>query len=76
VTNIAVLLQTLDADGDPSNGIEVAEEVAALFVGEEVDFRKRWNVFEQDRTLRRALGQANEARLFSHHGAYDRHTWP
>ena len=29
--NLAVLLQTFDADGDPENGIEVTAEIAGLF---------------------------------------------
>ncbi len=33
VLNLAVLLQTIDSDGDPSNGIEITSEVSALFNG-------------------------------------------
>ena len=33
VANLAILLQTLDTDGDDTNGIEIRSEVAALFEG-------------------------------------------
>ncbi len=65
VTNIAVLLQTLDRDGDPENGIEILPEVAALFEGVSLNMAQPWNTFRESFALRHALGQANTQDFFS-----------
>lgn len=65
VTNIAVLLQTLDSDGYPENGIEILPQVAALFEGVSLDMRQPWKIFRQNFGLRHAVGQAISRNLFS-----------
>ena len=39
-TNLMVLLQSLDADGDHSNGIEISEETQAAFNAVNLDFKQ------------------------------------
>lgn len=58
--NIATLLQTFDYDGDPTNGIEITPEVAALFDGVEVDLDRDIFDFMRERTYRSILNRANE----------------
>jgi len=41
VVNLARLLQSLDADGDPENGIDLTQMNAALTRGLEIDFRSQ-----------------------------------
>ena len=48
VAHLAVLLQTLDADGDPTEGIEISSEVAALFDGVELELDQVWDDFQSD----------------------------
>ena len=57
--NLTVLLQTLDRDGDPDNGIEISAEVANLFDGVSLDFNKLWSDFQTDPSLRSVLNQIN-----------------
>ena len=45
VTNIARFLQTLDDDGDPSNGIVITDTVAALAAGKSIDFTQDARAF-------------------------------
>lgn len=40
VINISAFLQTIDNDGDPSNGISIPEEVHAIATGMHIDFNK------------------------------------
>ncbi len=40
VQNIAAFLQTLDKDGDPTNGIKIASEVVEAITATEIDFTK------------------------------------
>lgn len=65
VANLAVLLQTLDADGDDTNGIEIRPEVAALFEGLTLDVDRASASFEADGALLGLLDQANAESLFS-----------
>ncbi|MBW1758434.1 MAG: hypothetical protein JRJ80_20010, partial [Deltaproteobacteria bacterium] len=67
--NIAFLLQTLDLDATPDNGIEISEEVAALFEGVEVDLDRDPERFRNDHDFRRILNEANAQSLFSTHRA-------
>lgn len=48
VLNIVRFLQTLDADSDPSTGIDVTEEVRAIAVGMSVNFEQDTEDFEVD----------------------------
>lgn len=63
VINLARLLQTLDADGNPSNGIEIAADVAALFTAESVDFHQHWDDFTNELGFRKVLGDAKSGEL-------------
>jgi hypothetical protein len=65
VHNLAVLLQTLDTDGDPTGGIEISAEVAALFEGVDVELDQSWDDFQNDTDLQAVIDQANEQELFS-----------
>jgi len=65
VQNLAVLLQTFDTDGEPSNGIEISSDVAALFDGVSISFDQAWDDFEADSDLQGVLGEANSQGLFS-----------
>jgi hypothetical protein len=63
VHNLAVLLQTMDTDGDPNNNIDISAEVAALFEGVSIDRDQPWEAFQTD--LQVVLDQANNDELFS-----------
>jgi len=65
--NIAFLLQTLDLDGTPDNGIVISAEVAALFEGVEVDLDRDPKRFRDDHDFRRVLNEANAQSFFSTH---------
>lgn len=70
LVNLIVLLQTLDDDGDPGNGIEITPEVRALTDDAELDLTRPWEEFREDFAFRRVIGDANERGLFSRiHGA-------
>jgi len=63
VHNLAVLLQTMDTDGDPSNGIVISTEVAALFDGVSIDMDQSWEDFQADTDLLGVLEAANNDNL-------------
>jgi hypothetical protein len=63
--NVATLLQTLDYDGDTSNGIGISPEVAALFDGVEVDLERDLFDFAREHTFRSVLNRANESALLA-----------
>lgn len=63
VINIATLLQTLDSDGNPDNGIAISADVAALFMPGSVNFDQHWEEFENDRGFRQALNEAKTSAL-------------
>jgi hypothetical protein len=65
VQNIAVLLQTFDTDGDPTNGIDISSGVAALFDGVSVSLDQAWGDFQADSDLQGVLEEANNQQLFS-----------
>lgn len=67
VVNMAAFLQSLDQDGNPANGIEIASDVAALFESVRVDFAQGVFSFGKDRDLRAVLSQSNSAQLFEGH---------
>ncbi len=64
VHNLAVLLQTMDADGDPTTGIDISSDVAALFEGVSIDVDQAWEDFQADEDLQGVLDQANSQNLF------------
>jgi hypothetical protein len=64
VHNLAVLLQTMDADGDPTAGIEISSEVADLFDGVSIDVDQAWADFKEDGDLLGVLQSANDQGLF------------
>ena len=65
VANLAVLLQTLDTDGDPSGTIDISSDVAALFDNVTIEFNQPWEDFRTDTALQDVLDAANSANLFS-----------
>jgi hypothetical protein len=64
VHNIAVFLQTFDTDGDPTNGIDISSQVAALFEGVSVSLDQAWEDFQADSDLQGVLEEANNQQLF------------
>ena len=48
VTNMVRFLQTLDADGEPANGIHIPSEMQAFMEGRVIDFRMSETMFETD----------------------------
>ncbi len=70
VINTAVLLQSLDEDADPRNGISITPESAALFDGVDLELEQNRNSFTREYLLARTLTAANNGGLFSvTHGA-------
>jgi hypothetical protein len=55
VAHLAVLLQTLDTDGDPTAGIEISSDVAELFEGVSIDLDRPWATFSTDTDLQALL---------------------
>lgn len=58
VINLATLLQTLDKDGNPENGIEISPDVAALFSPNSIDFNQHWQDFSYDHSVIEAMVEA------------------
>jgi len=48
VVNLSRLLQSLDVDGDPSNGIEISESVSAATTSTSIDFSQDQETFENN----------------------------
>jgi hypothetical protein len=65
VISTAVLLQSLDRDGDLANGIEITPEVAALFDGVSLDLSRPWREIPNQFWLNHAIAQANVRGFFS-----------
>jgi hypothetical protein len=65
VVNLAVLFQTLDTNGDHTDGIEIRSEVAALFEGSSFELDQPRTTFQTDTELRAVLDEANSRDLFS-----------
>jgi len=63
VSNLAVLLQSLDTDGDPTNGIDISSDVAGLFDGVEIDLSQAWEAFQADTDLQAVLEEAKTRNL-------------
>jgi hypothetical protein len=60
VTNIARFLQTLDADGNPNNGIVITEAVRSAAVGRFVEFHQTTASFEQDAVVTSVVADLTE----------------
>jgi para-nitrobenzyl esterase len=65
VVNLAVLFQTLDTNGDHTDGIDIRSEVAALFEGSSFELDQPRTTFQADTELRAVLDEANSRDLFS-----------
>ena len=65
VINIAVLLQSLDHDGDPENGIQIRPGVTTLFQSLRLEVSQHWRRFQNEPTLRHAMGKASREHRFS-----------
>lgn len=63
VINLITLLQTLDSDEDPENGIEIASDVASLFMPNSIDFNQHWREFNYDEGFRQAMAEAKAGSL-------------
>ena len=66
--NRAILLQFLDEDGDPTNGIVVPPAIHDLAQGLTLDFSGGWRVFRNDLALRRLRRDALAAGLWGGEG--------
>ena len=66
VVNISVLLQTLDQDGDPANGIMIAEKTASFVTqhGKEIIFNKPVRAFSFDAGFRSVMAELNNIDAF------------
>ncbi len=62
VTNIARFLQTLDDDGNPSNGITITATVAGLTTGESVDFAQSIADFASNSNIQTLVNTLTSAR--------------
>jgi len=62
VHNLAVMLQTLDTDGDPTEGIEISTEIATLFEDVNLNVDQAWEDFQSD--LQLVIDDANSMDLF------------
>ena len=70
LVNLVVLLQSLDQDANPDNGIRITSEVRGLMTHAAIDLTQPWTYFAEDFQFRRVLGEAHQRGLFSRvHGA-------
>lgn len=53
--NIAVFLQTIDSDGELSNGIQVPSQLHTLAAGVSIDFKRETSEFRGDFSFRKLL---------------------
>lgn len=60
VINLATLLQSLDDDNNPADGIHIQEDVAALFTQDSIDIHSNWTSFHELEELRRILIEAKD----------------
>ncbi len=65
VINLAVLLQSLDHDDNPENGIEIRAAVSSLFRRVKLDLQLEWEQFQLSPYLRTAVRKANSRQWFS-----------
>lgn len=66
VVNLCVLLQTLDQDGDPANGIMISEKTSLVVAqfGKEINFNKPVRAFSFDAAFRTVMAELNNADAF------------
>lgn len=66
VINICVLLQTLDQDGNPANGISISQKVVSFVNnhGKKIEFNKHPRAFSFDVGLRSLLTALNDVDAF------------
>lgn len=64
VINIAVFLQTLDEDGDTTNGIMIPAQVHTLATGLNLDFEQKPDRFKHDISLRKLMASGRAAGLW------------
>lgn len=60
-TNIARFLQTIDEDGDPTNGIKIVEAVRAAAVGKTVNFDQHPGAFETNPNVQQVVSDLTTA---------------
>ena len=63
VSNLAVLLQSLDADENLTNGIDISPDVAGLFDGVDIDLSQAWEAFQANTELQAVLDEAKSRDL-------------
>jgi len=63
VSNLLRFIQTIDKDGDPSNGIQITETMHRLANGTHLDFSQNQSSFEQDTQVLSYLGKASNTNL-------------
>ena len=61
--NIATLLQTLDRDNNPDNGVALPFPVTQLFSADAINFDQQWDEFRSDLGLRGALTEGKNSGL-------------
>lgn len=66
VVNISVLLQTLDQDGNPENGITISRKTASFVdqYGKEINFNKHIRAFSFDPGFRQVMTELNDIDAF------------
>jgi YD repeat-containing protein len=65
LANTLVLLHSLDADADPSNGIEIRSGVDSLLADTRIDLEKAMEMFPKNAVFRNAISQAAEEGLIA-----------
>jgi len=60
-TNMACLLQTIDDDGDPSNGVVITEAVRTAAAGKTLDFDQRPQDFSSDTNVQKVVSDLTAA---------------
>ena len=75
VINISVLLQTLDSDGLPSNGINIAPEISTLFSDIQINFQQAWSDFINSPEFKTILARANNQNLLSNPLKMPQESW-
>ena len=64
VSNISAFLQTLDEDGNNTNGIIIPDAIHALADGIDIDFTQRMRGFKRDFSLQTLLTRGRDAGLW------------
>jgi hypothetical protein len=62
--NVAVILQTFDEDGDPTNGITIPTQLRSLTNGMILNFHQKSDAFQIDNNFRRLMIVARKAGLW------------